>query len=105
MSVYMEALSRIEMRVHRLEGLVMARLGQRQKPGRQGERAMDVEILRAFRKTFTKGVNFLLLFLAIAVPSFMVAQSSATVDGIVHDPSGAVIPKAKVQLKNVASGA
>jgi hypothetical protein len=33
------------------------------------------------------------------------AQTSATVDGIVHDPTGAVIAKAKIQLKNTGSGA
>jgi hypothetical protein len=32
------------------------------------------------------------------------AQTSATVDGIVHDPVGAVLTRAKIQLKNTATG-
>jgi hypothetical protein len=47
-----------------------------------------------------------LFFLAVALCSLTsaVAQSSATVDGIVHDALGALVPKAKVQLKNTATG-
>ena len=32
------------------------------------------------------------------------AQSAANVDGIVHDPTGALIPKATIELKNTATG-
>lgn len=49
-----------------------------------------------------------LLVLAVIVfgcLSGAVAQSSANVDGIVHDPTGALIPRATVQLINTASGA
>lgn len=34
----------------------------------------------------------------------VVAQSSANLDGIVHDPLGAVVPQAKIELKNTATG-
>lgn len=47
---------------------------------------------------------FLLLVMTFCALSSGVAQSSATVGGIVHDPSGALVSKAKVQLKNVATG-
>lgn len=46
----------------------------------------------------------LLLVMTFCALSSGVAQSSATLGGIVHDPSGALISKAKVQLKNVATG-
>jgi hypothetical protein len=49
-----------------------------------------------------------LLVVAIVVFGTMrgaVAQSAATVDGIVHDQSGALISKAKVKLTNSVSGA
>lgn len=47
-----------------------------------------------------------LFFLAMALCPLTgaVAQSSASVDGIVHDALGALVPKAKVQLKNTATG-
>ena len=38
-----------------------------------------------------------------AVPAAF-AQSAATVDGVVHDPTGALIPKAKIELKNTGTG-
>ena len=45
----------------------------------------------------------ILLVMAFFALSNAVAQSSATLDGIVHDASGALIAKAKVQLKNTAT--
>jgi Carboxypeptidase regulatory-like domain/TonB-dependent Receptor Plug Domain len=45
----------------------------------------------------------ILLVMALSALSSAVAQSSATLDGIVHDPSGALITRAKVQLKNTAT--
>ena len=47
-----------------------------------------------------------LFFLALVLCPLTsaVAQSTAGVDGIVHDPQGALVPKAKVQLKNTATG-
>ena len=47
-----------------------------------------------------------LFFLAFALfpLASAVAQSSASVDGIVHDEAGALVPKAKVQVKNTATG-
>ena len=48
----------------------------------------------------------LLAFLAIALGTSAgaFAQNAANIDGVVHDTTGAVIPKAGIQLKNVASG-
>ena len=46
----------------------------------------------------------LLLAVAFCVSTNAVAQSSANIDGIVHDVTGALVPKANVQLKNVATG-
>ncbi len=45
-----------------------------------------------------------LVAVAFATVPGAVAQSSATLDGIVHDPSNALVPKAKLQLKNAATG-
>jgi len=47
---------------------------------------------------------FLFLAFAFFPLASVVAQSSASIDGIVHDAGGALVPKAKVQLKNVATG-
>lgn len=41
---------------------------------------------------------------ALCMPAALHAQSSANVDGIVHDTSGALIPKAQVHLRNTATG-
>ena len=46
----------------------------------------------------------ILLVMVFCSLSSAVAQSTATLDGIVHDPSGALIPKATVELKNAATG-
>ena len=55
----------------------------------------------------TAAIRALLVLVAILLGSTLgaVAQSAATVDGIVHDATGALIPKAKVTLTNTASGA
>jgi hypothetical protein len=45
-----------------------------------------------------------LLAVAFCCLTSAVAQSGANVDGIVHDSSGALVPKAKAQLKNTATG-
>ncbi len=57
-------------------------------------------------RTFAVAMRALLVLvvLAFGTLSGAVAQSSATLDGVVHDPSGALISKAKVQLKNTATG-
>ena len=54
----------------------------------------------------TAAVRALLIVLVMvfAALSTAVAQSSATLDGILHDPSGARVVKAQVQLKNTATG-
>jgi len=48
----------------------------------------------------------LLVLVALAFGCLPVAnaQTSATLDGVVHDSTDAVIPKAKIELKNVATG-
>jgi len=48
--------------------------------------------------------TFFFLALALLSVASAVAQSSASIDGIVHDAVGALVPKAKVQLKNAATG-
>src|SRR4051812_3216122 len=47
---------------------------------------------------------FFLLALAFLPLASAVAQSSASIDGIVHDAVGALVPKARVELKNTATG-
>ena len=46
-----------------------------------------------------------LVVLVFGIMNVAVAQSAATVDGIVHDQTGALIPKAKIKLTNTLSGA
>ncbi len=58
----------------------------------------------ASTKTITLACMLLLFFAVIFCASGGIAQSSANVDGIVHDTTGALVPKAKVQLKNAATG-
>ena len=40
----------------------------------------------------------------LMVPATMAQQATATVNGVVKDPTGAAIPKAQVELKNVDTG-
>jgi hypothetical protein len=56
---------------------------------------------RARSLVWTLGIAFTMAF--GGVPR-LVAQSSANLDGVVHDPLGAVVPQAKVELKNTATG-
>src|SRR2546423_9251378 len=46
-----------------------------------------------------------LLWLALSLPALMLAQTfQATVSGIVNDSSGAVVPKVKVTVTDIARG-
>lgn len=62
------------------------------------------------RRFVSNGMHSLVRTLSIAFViafggiSSAVAQSSANLDGIVHDPSGAVIPNASIELQNTATG-
>jgi hypothetical protein len=56
------------------------------------------------KMTSVMRATLFLLGIALCGSSTAVAQSSANVDGIVNDTSGALIPNAKVQLKNAATG-
>ncbi|HLY59930.1 MAG TPA: carboxypeptidase regulatory-like domain-containing protein [Terriglobia bacterium] len=53
--------------------------------------------------TWSCGLLLPLLFM-LGLSTAALAQNSGRVDGIVHDPSGAVIPGASVVLRNEASG-
>ena len=46
----------------------------------------------------------LLSVAGLMVPATMAQQATATVNGVVKDPTGAAIPKAQVELKNVDTG-
>jgi hypothetical protein len=55
-------------------------------------------------KRFPLFLAFVLsLVMAFCLPLAARAQNTPTLDGVVHDPTGAVIPKAKIQLKYVAT--
>ena len=55
------------------------------------------------RRTAINGAKLVLACLLLAITGF--AQSdNANVSGVVTDPSGSAIPKAKVMLKNQATG-
>ena len=60
--------------------------------------------LESLAKTASLARVLLVLFAIVSCGSIAIAQSSANVDGIVHDSTGALVPKAKAQLKNVATG-
>src|ERR1700736_6777359 len=62
--------------------------------------------LRAFREKVTASVlAFLLCVLSIFFVSGAQAQvAGGTLSGTVTDPSGAVIPRAKIAVKNVSTG-
>lgn len=60
--------------------------------------------LDSLTKTTWLARFLLVLFAIVLCASAAVAQSSANVDGVVHDSTGALVPKAKVQLKNIATG-
>src|ERR1700743_3187636 len=58
-------------------------------------------------RTFTRRVRFLASFLilaSLAIPAAH-AQTSASVTGVITDPSGGVIPGVTVKLKNVETSA
>lgn len=48
--------------------------------------------------------TLLLLATVLCAFSSAAAQSSANVDGVVHDQTGALVPKARIELKNTATG-
>lgn len=71
--------------------------------GRAGPRPYASSIRRSLLRPWLLGF-FLPLLLAVAFSPWALAQNAGRVDGIVHDPSGAVIPNASVVLHNEASG-
>jgi len=56
------------------------------------------------RGTAVMRATLFLLALTLFTLTSAVAQSTASVDGIVHDAVGALIPKPKMQLTNIATG-
>ncbi len=58
-------------------------------------------MIRTFPKTF---VLVLLCLCVLALPGVVRAQNSATISGTVTDPTGAVVPKATVEIHNFVSG-
>lgn len=75
------------------------------KPSREVESPVRFHAIKALAKT-AAATRAMLAVAAIVLCSTLpaAAQSSANVDGVVHDPSGALIVKAKVELKNAATG-
>ncbi len=79
-------------------------------PPKTNRYKQEASKLRSFRmkalpeSTAVIRAMLLLLTVAFCVSIAAVAQSSANVDGVVHDSTGALIPQAKVQLKNTATG-
>jgi hypothetical protein len=56
------------------------------------------------KMTTVTRTTFLFPAIALCCLTGAMAQSTASVDGIVHDSTGALVPKAKVQLKNTSTG-
>jgi hypothetical protein len=48
--------------------------------------------------------SFMVVFVLLAVAGSLVAQGTADIVGTVTDPNGAVVPKAKVTVRNTATG-
>ena len=46
----------------------------------------------------------LVLFLVASLPVIAQSISSGTIEGVVNDPSGAVVQKAKVEIRNPVTG-
>ena len=58
----------------------------------------------AIRRLWFLAVSFLLLSLAGWIsPAAMAQQGTATINGVVKDPTGAAIPNARVELTNVGT--
>lgn len=56
------------------------------------------------RKLFNSFLWMLLCLFVLALPGALHAQNSGTISGTVTDPTGAVVPKATVEIHNLVSG-